>query len=75
MKLNEKQIAKVNKISEDAGLDDNLGPACNLDLEDVKVVKEARKLLLSQAKALDKILAIIAPPKAPPAKIGGLGSA
>jgi hypothetical protein len=56
-KLTEKQEAKVREIATAAMVDD-------LAIFDSKTMRAASKMFAKQAKACDRILAIIAPPKA-----------
>jgi hypothetical protein len=56
--LTEKQEAKVREIAAAAMVDD-------LAFFDPKAMRAASKMFAKQSKACDRILAIIAPPKAP----------
>jgi hypothetical protein len=66
VKLNATQESKFRAIANDAGY---------TGFMDTKSVRDWKKFHAVRVKAADKMLAILAPPKAPPIKIGGLGSA
>lgn len=66
VKLNAKQEVRLADIARKA---DYQG------VKDVKSIRDYRRLHDAKVKAADKMLAILAPPKATPIKIGGLGSA
>jgi hypothetical protein len=55
VKLTDKQTAKVSEIAKAASI--------AIEVFDPKAVKVARKIYADKIKALDKILAIIAPAK------------